>query len=173
MQLEGNGAMARLHATRDHSRVQVTFFALAQQSAGCQVLTNDQGKPLVACNPDPVRNHRLDDRPEALARDQVHIHVLLAEQQWRDTTDKIKMQQPLDPSCHHPRQRRASRTITHETVGVDIDPGIAEDAAECLCWIHLDALHYQAQVVGAQLPELPEERSQSGRSSGRGRQIDG
>ena len=43
----------------------------------------------------------------------------------------------------------ASRAVAHQAVGVEIDPGIAEDAAERLCWVDLDALHDQVQIVDA------------------------
>ena len=84
------------------------------------------------------------------------------------------MQQPLDPAGDHLRQRCSGRAVAHQAVGVEVDPGIAEDAAERLCWVDLDALHDQVQIVGAQIPErvgngVPKAED----LPRRGRQIDG
>jgi hypothetical protein len=70
--------------------------------------------------------------------------------------NKIEMEQPLDPAGDYFRQRAPRRPVAHQTIGVDVDPGVAEDAADCLCRIDMDALDDQVQIIGTQIPELPE-----------------
>jgi hypothetical protein len=146
--LEGDGGEACLGAAGEHRLVQAELFALAQESAGGETLPHDQGNLIIGADSDWIGDHPPHHRSEAPGRDDGGGHLAFAEQQRCETWHKIEVQQTLDPTNDHFRQRSASWAVTHQAIGVDIDPGIAEDATKRQRWVDVNAFHDQLQIVG-------------------------
>ena len=95
----------------------------------------------------PVGDHGLDNGSKALSRNNGAWYRAFAEQQRREARHEIEPEQSLDTAANHLRHQVSGRPIAHQAIGIDLDPGIAEDAAQRLRRGDVNALNQEMKII--------------------------